>query len=205
MIPMVQSLRRFTNQALARLPFASLLAGILLAVGAVLSSSGSAEDVHVVPPPALDETAQTKPASEVAVLAGGCFWGVQGVFQHVKGVTSAVSGYTGGDKATAHYQMVGSGSTGHAESVRITFDPQSVSYGRILQIYFSIAHDPTELIHQGPDTGESCERLYRPAQWSARFRFYGSHQDRARSEFLPGRGLSSGFPRAESYLPLYRG
>jgi len=153
MIPMVQSLRRFTNQALARLPFASLLAGILLAVGAVLSSSGSAENVHVVPPPALDETAQTKPASEVAVLAGGCFWGVQGVFQHVKGVTSAVSGYTGGDKATAHYQMVGSGSTGHAESVRITFDPQSVSFGRILQIYFSIAHDPTELNHQGPDTG----------------------------------------------------
>ena len=153
MIPMVQSLRRFTNQALARLPFASLLAGILLAVGAVLSSSGSAENVHVVPPPALDEMAQTKPASEVAVLAGGCFWGVQGVFQHVKGVTSAVSGYTGGDKATAHYQMVGSGSTGQAESVRITFDPQSVSYGRILQIYFSIAHDPTELNHQGPDTG----------------------------------------------------
>jgi peptide-methionine (S)-S-oxide reductase len=78
---------------------------------------------------------------------------VQGVFQHVKGVTSAISGYTGGDKATAHYQMVGSGFTGHAESVRVSFDPQIISYGRILQIYFSVAHDPTELNHQGPDSG----------------------------------------------------
>lgn len=153
MIPMVQSLRRFTNQALARLPFASLLAGILLAVGAVLSSSGSAENVHVVPPPALDEMAQTKPASEVAVLAGGCFWGVQGVFQHMKGVTSAVSGYAGGDKRSAHYNLVSTGMTGHAESVRVTFDPRQISYGRILQIFFSVAHDPTQLNRQGPDTG----------------------------------------------------
>jgi peptide-methionine (S)-S-oxide reductase len=150
---MVQSLRRFTSQALARLPFAALLAGILLAVCAVLPSSGSAEDARVTPKPALDETAQTKPTSEVAVLAGGCFWGVQGVFQHVKGVTSAVSGYTGGERATAQYELVGSGTTGHAESVRITFDPQTISYGRILQIYLSVAHDPTQLNRQGPDTG----------------------------------------------------
>jgi peptide-methionine (S)-S-oxide reductase len=87
------------------------------------------------------------------VLAGGCFWGVQGVFQHVKGVTSAVSGYDGGNKETAHYQMVGTGTTGHAESVRVTFDPRQISYGRLLQIYFSVAHDPTELNRQGPDAG----------------------------------------------------
>ena len=87
------------------------------------------------------------------MLAGGCFWGVQGVFQHVKGVTGAVSGYAGGDKSQAQYETVSSGRTGHAESVRVTFDPRQISYGRILQIYFSVAHDPTELNRQGPDTG----------------------------------------------------
>ena len=102
--------------------------------------------------PALDEEPGQAP-SEVAVLAGGCFWGVQGVFQHVKGVTRAVSGYAGGEKDTAHYKMVGTGETGHAESVQITFDPRQITYGRILQIYFSVAHDSTELNRQGPDEG----------------------------------------------------
>jgi len=88
-----------------------------------------------------------------AVIAGGCFWGVQGVFQHVQGVTSAVSGYAGGVTATAHYEMVGSGTTGHAEAVEVTFDPTVISYGEILQIYFSVAHDPTQLNRQGPDVG----------------------------------------------------
>jgi peptide-methionine (S)-S-oxide reductase len=87
------------------------------------------------------------------LLAGGCFWGVQGVFQHVTGVTQAVSGYAGGSQATAGYEAVSSGSTGHAESVQITFDPQQISYGHLLQIYFSVAHDPTELNRQGPDSG----------------------------------------------------
>ena len=87
------------------------------------------------------------------MLAGGCFWGVQGVFQHMKGVTSAVSGYAGGDKRSAHYNLVSTGMTGHAESVRVTFDPRQISYGRILQIFFSVAHDPTQLNRQGPDTG----------------------------------------------------
>jgi len=86
-------------------------------------------------------------------LAGGCFWGVQAVFQHTKGVTSAVSGYAGGDAKTAHYEVVGTGRTGHAESVAVTFDPRQISYGRILQIYFSVAHNPTELNRQGPDVG----------------------------------------------------
>jgi peptide-methionine (S)-S-oxide reductase len=136
----------------------AFLAGALLIVaGAALALRGSAGEVgHTIPAPVVDEQgAADAPAatSEIAVLAGGCFWGVQGVFQHVKGVTNVVSGYAGGEQKTAHYQMVGSGTTGHAESVRITFDPGKISYGRILQIYFSVAHDPTQLNRQGPDVG----------------------------------------------------
>jgi peptide-methionine (S)-S-oxide reductase len=111
------------------------------------------EGARIIPAPLLEEPSGRSGTSEVAILAGGCFWGVQGVFQHVKGVASAVSGYAGGDQATAHYSVVGSGSTGHAESVRVIFDPRIVSYGRVLQIYFSVAHDPTELNRQGPDVG----------------------------------------------------
>jgi peptide-methionine (S)-S-oxide reductase len=105
-----------------------------------------------IPPPALNEP-QSTAATETVVLAGGCFWGVQGVFQHVTGVTSAVSGYAGGAQSTAEYETVSTGTTGHAESVRVTFDPRRISYGRILQIYFSVAHNPTELNYQGPDNG----------------------------------------------------
>ena len=130
---------------------ALLLVGLLAAVGFVTTRS-TAEEARVVPTPAVDEQANDK-TSEAAVIAGGCFWGVQGVFQHVDGVTSAVSGYAGGEKATAHYEMTSSGSTGHAESVQITFDPRKITYGRILQVYFSVAHDPTELNRQGPDEG----------------------------------------------------
>jgi peptide-methionine (S)-S-oxide reductase len=111
----------------------------------------SAETAHSLPAPATDEAAGA--TTRTAVFAGGCFWGVQGVFQHVKGVTSAVSGYAGGDKATAEYEKVGSGRTGHAESVRVTYDPGKVSFGKLMQIYFSVAHDPTELNRQGPDVG----------------------------------------------------
>jgi peptide-methionine (S)-S-oxide reductase len=114
--------------------------------------SSAAETARMVPPPAVDE-ARRASAPEVAVLAGGCFWGVQGVFQHVAGVTSAVSGYVGGGADTAQYESVSTGRTGHAESVRVTFDPGRISYGRLLQIYFSVAHNPTELDRQGPDVG----------------------------------------------------
>jgi peptide-methionine (S)-S-oxide reductase len=130
---------------------ALILAGLAAAAGFAATRS-TAEEARVIPPPAIDEQAGAN-ASEVAVVAGGCFWGVQGVFQHVGGVTSAVSGYDGGEKATAHYEMTSSGQTGHAESVQITFDPRKISYGRILQVYFSVAHDPTELNRQGPDEG----------------------------------------------------
>ena len=111
----------------------------------------AAETAVVVPPPKLDAAAGA--GLQTAVLAGGCFWGVQAVYQHTKGVTKALSGYAGGQKDTAHYEMVGTGRTGHAESVSITYDPQQISYGKILQIYFSVAHNPTELNRQGPDFG----------------------------------------------------
>jgi peptide-methionine (S)-S-oxide reductase len=123
---------------------------LMAALVPVLASC--AESAITIPPPKLDESA-AKSGQETAVLAGGCFWGVQAVFQHVKGVTQVVSGYAGGSASTAQYDTVSSGRTGHAESVKITFDPRQVSYGRILQIYFSVAHDPTQLNRQGPDTG----------------------------------------------------
>jgi peptide-methionine (S)-S-oxide reductase len=130
-----------------------LTATVLLAgCGTSTSQLTAPEDVRTFPAPLLDEPAgQTQP--EVAVLAGGCFWGVQGVFQHVTGVTEAVSGYAGGSQGTAEYETVSTGTTGHAESVQITFDPQKISYGHLLQIFFSVAHDPTELNRQGPDVG----------------------------------------------------
>ena len=97
--------------------------------------------------------AAAAPPEETAVFAGGCFWGVDAVFKHVKGVTDVVSGYSGGDAATAHYEMVSRGDTGHAESVRVHFNPGQVSYQQLLQVFFNVAHDPTELNRQGPDTG----------------------------------------------------
>ncbi len=130
---------------------AMLLAGALFAATLGGTDAFAAEAAVVIPPPVVDEASSAP--SETAVIAGGCFWGVQGVFQHVKGVTKAVSGYSGGAAATAHYNVVGSGETGHAESVAVTFDPRKISYGQILQIYFSVAHDPTQLNRQGPDSG----------------------------------------------------
>ncbi|MGB3866189.1 MAG: peptide-methionine (S)-S-oxide reductase MsrA [Xanthobacteraceae bacterium] len=129
---------------------------IAVAFGAIalaisLTSSRAAEQAVVIPPPAVDLPAATGP--QTAVVAGGCFWGVQGVFQHTAGVLKAVSGYAGGDKSTAMYEIVGTGTTGHAEAVEITYDPGRISYGRILQIFFSVAHDPTQLNRQGPDIG----------------------------------------------------
>jgi peptide-methionine (S)-S-oxide reductase len=132
----------------------TVLIGSLLAVGAGLAIwQASAQEGRPIPPPALGAQAGDGAATEVAIVAGGCFWGVQGVFQHVEGVSNAVSGYAGGDEKTATYRAVTTGRTGHAESVRVTFDPRKISYGRILQIYFSVAHDPTQLNRQGPDEG----------------------------------------------------
>ena len=116
--------------------------------------STAASQTIAVPAPEVDEpTAAGGSTSETAVLAGGCFWGVQGVFQHVKGVTQAESGYAGGGAQTANYDTVSTGSTGHAESVRITYDPHQVSFGELLRVYFSVVQDPTQLNRQGPDSG----------------------------------------------------
>jgi peptide-methionine (S)-S-oxide reductase len=120
--------------------------------GAAWGPQTSGAVARTLPPPAFDPPPGDA-TSAVAVLAGGCFWGVQGVFQHVEGVTRAVSGYAGGDKGSANYDAVSSGRTAHAESVEVTFDPRQITYGRVLQIFFSVAHDPTELNRQGPDYG----------------------------------------------------
>jgi peptide-methionine (S)-S-oxide reductase len=115
--------------------------------------SAAAEVAVKIPAPGADLVTEANGPQEVAVFAGGCFWGVQGVFQHTKGVIQAVSGYAGGAKQTAIYEMVGSGLTGHAEAVKITFDPKQITYAQLLQIYFSVVHDPTQLNRQGPDSG----------------------------------------------------
>jgi len=142
---------------MARIKLAkTLVAGALLGIALVAlvgRLAQAAEPAVVIPPPTLDATTSAGGELQNIVLAGGCFWGVQAVYEHTKGVTQAVSGYAGGQKDTAHYAMVSTGRTGHAESVSVTFDPREISYGKILQIYFSVAHNPTELNYQGPDEG----------------------------------------------------
>lgn len=143
---------------------AMLFMGVAAAFGlSLMMVNVGAEEARSIPPPAVEESAQPKAASAKIVLAGGCFWGVQGVFQHVKGVTSAVSGYAGGAKETASYERVGTSKTGHAEAVEVTFDPRQISLGKILQIYFSVAHDPTTLNRQGPDRGPQYRSAIFPA------------------------------------------
>jgi peptide-methionine (S)-S-oxide reductase len=121
----------------------------LLGTAACNATSGAT----ALPDPAVDASPATGKGPQTAVLAGGCFWGVEGVFQHVKGVVDVTSGYSGGQASTASYETVSSGRTGHAESVKITYDPSRISYGQLLKVYFSVAHDPTELNRQGPDEG----------------------------------------------------
>ena len=131
-------------------PYRTLAA---LAVAAGMLPSLDAAAASPLPAPAQDVPAASVKGPQTAVFAGGCFWGVEAVYRHVKGVTKAVSGYAGGTKDTARYNVVSAGSTGHAEAVQVTYDPRQISYGRILQIYFSVAHNPTELNRQGPDDG----------------------------------------------------
>jgi peptide-methionine (S)-S-oxide reductase len=140
---------------LSRVPLASAILLLAAGLAGALWSlpAQTAERATLVPAPAVDTPAPATDETQTVVLAGGCFWGVQAVFQHTEGVTRVLSGYSGGTKETAQYQVVSSGRTGHAESVQITFDPRQISFGRILQIYFSVAHDPTELNRQGPDEG----------------------------------------------------
>jgi peptide-methionine (S)-S-oxide reductase len=140
-----------------------LAASLFGAALAVSRHPASAEDpMALAPPPALDAPLAKAHATETAILSGGCFWGMQDVFQHVKGVTEALSGYTGGDADTAHYDEVSTGTTGHAESLKIVFDPSVISYGTLLRVFFSVAMNPTELNYQGPDHGSQ----YRSEIWA---------------------------------------
>ena len=134
----------------------SSLAAVLVAAMIGFAFRGSvfaSEKPTTLPAPTVDEKQASAPAKETAVFAGGCFWGIQAVFQHVKGVDSATSGYSGGSKGTAEYETVSTGMTGHAESVEVDFDPSQVTYGELLQVFFSVAHDPTQLNQQYPDEG----------------------------------------------------
>jgi peptide-methionine (S)-S-oxide reductase len=163
---------------------------LVIAVAAVAALAWQlplrAEQATELPAPSVDTPAAQRVESETAVLAGGCFWGVQAVFQHVKGVSVALSGYAGGTEDTARYEIVSAGRSDHAESVKITFDPRQISYGRILQIFFSVAHDPTELNRQGPDVGPQ----YRSAI------FYQSEtQKRVAEAYVAQLGKAGVFPQ----------
>ena len=137
------------------MPFSPRLALVLVAslLSATACNAKANPAAAAVPPPAVDAPRASAPGHQTAVVAGGCFWGVQAVFQHVKGVITATSGYSGGTAKTADYEIVSTGRTGHAESVQIVYDPSEITYGQLLRIFFSVAHDPTLLNRQGPDEG----------------------------------------------------
>ena len=192
----------------------SVTGAVALSVWVLFSGSAAAEKAVKLPAPALDTPATaagTSSSRETAVFAGGCFWGVQAVFQHTKGVFNAVSGYAGGEKATASYNMIGSGRTGHAEAVHITYDPKQVSYGKLLQIYFSVAHDPTTLNRQGPDAGTQYRSaiFYQDANQKQVAERYIAQLDAAK--VFPGKivtqltplGQPLAFYRAEDYHQDY--
>jgi len=149
------------------------------------------------------EPASASPKTETAVLAGGCFWGMEWVFEHVKGVTNVVSGYAGGGAGDAQYDKVSSETTGHAEAVRITYDPAQVSYGKLLQIYFLVAHDPTEVNRQGPDAGPSYRSAIFP-QSPGQERFARVFMDKLNAEHIWKKPIATriehgGFYPAEAY------
>jgi peptide-methionine (S)-S-oxide reductase len=126
---------------------------LLASLVAATACNAKANPAAAVPAPVIDASRASAPGQQTAVISGGCFWGVQAVFQHVKGVISATSGYSGGSSKTAEYEVVSTGETGHAESVQIVYDPSQITYGELLRVFFSVAHDPTQLNRQGPDEG----------------------------------------------------
>ena len=163
--------------------FAAAFAAVLaMAIQADLAVAGSA-----VPAPAVDIPAASVQGPQTAVFAGGCFWGVEAVFRHVKGVSKAVSGYAGGSFKTADYERVSTGSTGHAESVEVTYDPAQVSYGELLRIFFSVAHDPTQLNRQGPDYG---------TQYRSAIFYVSDEQKRVAQAYIAQLGQAKAYPSA---------
>lgn len=160
-----------------------VLCGLLLLV----PLCGAAERAVVLPAPAVDIPATALKGPQTAVFAGGCFWGVEAVFRHVKGVSSAVSGYAGGGASTANYMTIGTGMTGHAEAVQVTYDPAKVSYGQLLKVFFSVAHDPTQLNRQGPDRGTQ----YRSAIFTE-----NDEQKRVAKAYVAQLGAAKAYPGA---------
>ncbi|WP_294392077.1 peptide-methionine (S)-S-oxide reductase MsrA [uncultured Sphingomonas sp.] len=175
---------------------AAMLGSAVALVGG--ASSLSAETA--VPAPAAVVTTPAATGRETAIFAGGCFWGVQGVFQHVKGVESAVSGFTGGSAATAHYERVSEGDTGHAESVRVVFDPRVVSYADLLRIYFSVVADPTQLNAQGPDTGTQYRSALFPSD-ARQTRVARAYLEQLRQAKLWQRPIVTQIERAQPFYP----
>jgi peptide-methionine (S)-S-oxide reductase len=171
----------------------------------------SAESATMIAAPALDEAAGSEHTA-TAIFAGGCFWGVQGVFQHVKGVSNAVSGYAGGDARSASYEAIERGDTGHAESVKITYDPTQISYGKLLQIFFSVAHDPTQLNRQGPDSGTQYRSAIfpqTPAQQNVAERYIaqlnasGAYKKPLATRIEPGKQFYVAESYHQNYLTLH--
>jgi peptide-methionine (S)-S-oxide reductase len=140
----------------------SRISAFLLAMtlGGAIACNAGENTIAAIPKPAVDAAVATSKTEQTAVVAGGCFWGIQAVFQHVKGVINATSGYSGGAAKTAEYELVSTGETGHAESVKITYDPSQITYGQLLRVFFSVAHDPTQLNRQGPIQVHSIVRLF---------------------------------------------
>ena len=159
---------------------------LMLAFGAVAASHAGNDAATAVPNPAVDAPLAASQSEQTAVIAGGCFWGIQAVFQHVKGVTSATSGYAGGSAKTAQYEVVSTGETGHAESVKVAYDPSKITYGQLLRVFFSVAHDPTQLNRQGPDTGTQYRSVI----------FYGNdEQKRIAEAYIAQLNQAKVFPR----------
>jgi peptide-methionine (S)-S-oxide reductase len=183
---MAMNRRRSSVSELTSL-LARLAVGLLALplLGAIIFGLARADEARPLPPPAVDE--RSAASSETVVLAGGCFWGMQGVFEHVKGVTKVLAGYSGGEKGTAEYETVSTGNTGHAESVQIVFDPRQVSFGELLRIYFSAAHDPTQLNQQGPDEG---------TQYRSEIFFTSPMQEKVARAYIAQLGKAHAFPAA---------
>lgn len=158
----------------------------LLLMTTSISCSTAKASVTALPDPVEDSPRASTKGEQIAVLAGGCFWGIEAVFEHVKGVTSAESGYSGGSSGTAQYEKVSMGTTGHAEAVRVRFDPSQVSYGQLLKVFFSVAHDPTELNRQGPDSG---------AQYRSAIFYANEEQKRVAQAYIEQLNQAKVFPR----------
>jgi len=159
---------------------------LLIAVLAVVIASNAGDNAVIVPNPLVDAPLGKNKDQQTAVVAGGCFWGIQAVFQHVKGVVNVTSGYSGGSANTAEYELVSTGDTGHAESVKIAYDPSQITYGQLLRVFFSVAHDPTQLNRQGPDSG---------TQYRSVIFYNGDDQKRIAEAYIAQLGKAGVFPR----------